>query len=432
MAKRKYRKLKIEDMQKIAESRGGKCISKEYINTSTKLEWECSKGHRWHALPPQVERGRWCLLCSRARPLSLEKMQEIAKSRGGKCLSKVYKNVNLKLKWECSKGHQWFATAHSVKKGSWCRLCSSARPLGIEEMQEIAESKGGRCLSTVYKNANTKLEWECSNGHRWYANPGSVKSGSWCYLCSNSRPLTIEEMQEIAKSKGGRCLSNNYLNAVTHLEWECELGHKWLSTPANIKKGSWCPSCNPTRSLSIENFKTIAELEGGKCLSEKYVNNFHKLLFECSKGHQWEIRGSNILEGAWCAKCAHIELRKYSLEQMKKIAKSHRGECIHKTAVLSTCKISFTCSKQHKFKAYPRAVILGMWCPICFGEKLYSIEGMQEIAKMRKGICLSKEYLGTKTKLEWQCEFKHKWKASPISIRNGGWCPTCIKKKLRK
>lgn len=36
---------KIEDMQKLAEKRGGKCLSTEYAYT--KLEWECDEGHTW-------------------------------------------------------------------------------------------------------------------------------------------------------------------------------------------------------------------------------------------------------------------------------------------------------------------------------------------------------------------------------------------------
>lgn len=51
-------------------------------------------------------------------------MQEIAKKRGGKCLSKVYKNARTKLRWECAKGHAWESVPYIVKKGSWCRICA--------------------------------------------------------------------------------------------------------------------------------------------------------------------------------------------------------------------------------------------------------------------------------------------------------------------
>ena len=37
--------------------------------------------------------------------------------------------------------------------------------ISIEEMQEIARKRGGKCLSKKYINAHTKLEWQCANGH---------------------------------------------------------------------------------------------------------------------------------------------------------------------------------------------------------------------------------------------------------------------------
>ena len=55
----------IKEMQRIAGSRGGKCLSDTYVNGSTKLLWECAKGHQWKAIPHHVGRGSWCPYCSR-------------------------------------------------------------------------------------------------------------------------------------------------------------------------------------------------------------------------------------------------------------------------------------------------------------------------------------------------------------------------------
>ena len=55
---------KIEQMHQIAKERGGRCLSEHYTNKSTKLLWECSKGHQWEATPHNVIRGSWCMKCS--------------------------------------------------------------------------------------------------------------------------------------------------------------------------------------------------------------------------------------------------------------------------------------------------------------------------------------------------------------------------------
>jgi|GEM_PF-3702621 len=126
--KKGYKKHTIEMMQEIAESRGGKCLSEKYIGSQTRLKWECSKGHLWTARPANIISGSWCIYCG-MNVSSIEKMKEFAISRGGKCLSEVYVKSNRKLKWQCSEGHIWEAKPNSVATGhkSWCPVCSKLK-----------------------------------------------------------------------------------------------------------------------------------------------------------------------------------------------------------------------------------------------------------------------------------------------------------------
>ena len=55
-----------------------------------------------------------------------------------------------------------------------------SKELTIEEMQSIAEQRGGKCLSTFYVNCNTKLELDCFEGHVWPATANDVTGGTWC------------------------------------------------------------------------------------------------------------------------------------------------------------------------------------------------------------------------------------------------------------
>ncbi len=64
----------------------------------------------------------------------------------------------------------------------------------IEEMQEIAMERDGKCLSDTYVNAHRKLLWQCAEGHQWEAPPYNVKIGSWCLVCAGNAKGTIEEM----------------------------------------------------------------------------------------------------------------------------------------------------------------------------------------------------------------------------------------------
>jgi hypothetical protein len=86
----------------------------------------------------------------------------------------------------------------------------------LAEMQEIANVRGGRCLSREYVNTMSKLRWQCAEGHEWTALPNNIKShGSWCPVCAGVVRGSVNEMRELAASKGGKCLSDAYLDNKT-------------------------------------------------------------------------------------------------------------------------------------------------------------------------------------------------------------------------
>ena len=91
----------------------------------------------------------------------------LQKKRGGECLSDEYINTHSYLKWKCSRNHEWKATMASVKNTNrWCPKCwkEDVQPT-VEQLDKIAKSRGGKLLSTVYKNNTTKMEWICKRGH---------------------------------------------------------------------------------------------------------------------------------------------------------------------------------------------------------------------------------------------------------------------------
>jgi len=303
------RRLTIELMQNLALEKHGRCLSDVYVNTKTKLTWECSKGHQWESVPGSILQGCWCPKCAGQAKPSIGEMQSIAIQRSGKCLSKVYVSTHKKLRWECAKGHKWSAVPSSIKRGSWCPFCATKRKgrtqrLDIEQMQRIAEERGGRCLSDAYFNANTKLRWKCQEGHHWEATPNSIKRSSWCPFCAGKAKLTIEGMRRMAEERGGKCLSTICKNARTRLLWKCKDGHTWESAAYNVTSGTWCPYCGGSLKLNLEDVRKMAQERGGRCLSDDYTNAHRKLSWECKHNHRWEASPNNIKRGKWCPICA--------------------------------------------------------------------------------------------------------------------------------
>jgi len=134
---------------------------------------------------------------------------------------------------------------HWCKKCSDLNGGKKRRKYNIEDARELAKKYGGECLSSELITSHDNLTWKCSNGHIWDSTFKSVKSlGCWCIKCYwESRRDNIDYMKEMANDRGGECLSDEYINAETKLKWRCELGHVWRTKPSIIKSGSWCPYC---------------------------------------------------------------------------------------------------------------------------------------------------------------------------------------------
>ena len=255
---------KLFKIKSQAELLGGKCLSTKYIDSKSKLDFQCSEGHKWKATPQHIFKGSWCPYCGvkkRAETIkhdsaeTIKLMQSLATIKGGRCLSTEYLGCNENLLFKCHKGHEWYSLPYVIRKGHWCPICAHSGPnakKNIEDCKKLASEKNGECLSTAYYGANKKLKWRCEKGHEWEASYNGMRRG-WCSKCgseiaANKLRKSIEDAKAIALEKGGECLSEEYINARTYLKWRCKKGHEWKSTYGNISGGSWCFKCGHKKS----------------------------------------------------------------------------------------------------------------------------------------------------------------------------------------
>lgn len=245
-------------------------------------------------------------------------MQLLASHYKGKCLNKEYFGMYTKLGWMCEKGHTWDATPAIIKQGGWCRQCNRNRSGTLEVFQLLAITKKGKCLSLEYINTNTKMQWQCKEGHIWEARPMHVKRGGWCPTCAGKAKHTIEQMQELAAKKDGKCLSTEYINVYSNLKWQCHKGHQWEAKPTKIISGHWCThydcrymGVSKKLRRDIKEIQLFAQKKGGKLISTEYTNSLDKLIWQCDKGHQWETRALNVMNNkAWCPICCFKDKKK--------------------------------------------------------------------------------------------------------------------------
>jgi len=60
-----------------------------------------------------------------------------------------------------------------------------------------------------------------------------------------TKEYTLKDVQELAKSRGGQCLSTEYIDIKSKLKWKCGRGHEFEATPRLILAGHWCPESVP-------------------------------------------------------------------------------------------------------------------------------------------------------------------------------------------
>ncbi|RHZ77555.1 hypothetical protein Glove_176g3 [Diversispora epigaea] len=171
------KKLSLNDAIKIAESREGKCLSIEYINNLTPMLWECNKFHRWTTRFYNIKnKHSWCPHCV-SKKLNISVAQE--------CISENYINNKSPLLWECKNNHQFRLSLAEVKNSKcWCREC---KKLSLEFAQNLANKKGGKCISSSYCNRRSPLSWSCFKGHSWFARIDQIQRGTWCPYCSKNK-----------------------------------------------------------------------------------------------------------------------------------------------------------------------------------------------------------------------------------------------------
>jgi hypothetical protein len=449
------------------------------------------------------------------RRISMQEIREIATSRNGNCLSESYE-PKIKLIWQCQMGHIWRADLHNVKSGSWCPVCrhknSGRTPLSIEEMREIAASYGGQCLSDSYENVETKLKWMCKNGHIWKAIPSSVKKGHWCPECAGKSPLTLSQAQEIAQERGGKCLSEDCNGVHKNLLWQCAENHTWLANYANISMGRWCPECSssigericraffeqlfgntfpkarPSWLINQDGYQM--ELDGYSeelALAFEHQGRQHYQQIERfypSKEQFQKRQADDARKKGLCqengiilvdvpqipdllpvykvqeyilGKCREIgfqvpdgaenirvDLRKaYSptarekYQQICEIVSAYGGVCLSSAYVSSREKLRFRCKNGHEWETIPILILNGHWCPKCSSVNMglvrrLTIREMYKLAEERGGRCVSTEYINANTHLLWECKNGHQWLAIPNSIKRGTWCPICAKENRKK
>lgn len=340
--------------------------------------------------------------------LTLDEMHRIAATRGGRCLSTVYSNFNTPLRWECASGHTWTAIPRAVKgNGSWCKRCSDtqkgqARRLTIEDMRRLAAERGGKCLSDEYVNNSINLLWECANGHRWSARPGSLdRLRSWCPHCARysssygervSRfileamfrsPFLKARPSWLVGHKGARLELDGYAPSIG-IAFEYHGTQHYEQTPLHTpegfedqkrrdqRKAELCRE-HGVRLIVIPAFSDHFNLKG--CIEQV---EFQAIWAGLTVPKRW-LRPTSLRE---LDVPLHDALGKSGVKELRAIAAQHGGSLVTEVVSVGTRSLRWRCARSHEWTAPAYSVRSGRWCLQCRGRRIWQTRQANAAAKL--------------------------------------------------
>ena len=368
------RKLSTDEIKSRLKQRGFLLITESVENTQQKAEFQCKYGHRWITIIANVLNRTGCPNCS-GSVFDFNELKQVALNKGGRCISKTYINNSTKLLWECSQGHKWEATPNMIKRGTWCPICSQLlmericrkyfetifnvkfeknRPKwllndrgnqmeldGYNDYLKIAFEYNGiqhyknhsvfhkkGTLNQRIQDDKLKNELCILNGVKLFVIPFTVPTkeiGAEIKRQSlelNIKPIYnydvkvdidelasnnyLEVARNIANERGGELITKVIHFKKETLRWKCKFGHKWDAKLENVERGSWCPNCSGNVKYEYYFVKSKIEESGDYLLLSKEYSGSDKKLKLLHKvcGQEIEAKFIGWLNGYRCRKCS--------------------------------------------------------------------------------------------------------------------------------
>lgn len=392
----------------------------------------------------------------------------------------------------------------SINEITLMRRLVQPRLLNIGLMQELAISRGGKCISPDYVGFSGHLEWECCDGHRWKATPRNVSYyQSWCPRCRGNvgEELVRSTMIECFPKKKFERIRPEWLNkleldgydhdlklafeyqGIQHFKYvphfhredgrfesqlardaykrECctRMGINLLEIPYTIKLdqvrsvvrkmlfdsgfaiADISMSDNDFYNLSRANShynearlnlaKEIANAKGGVCLATKYIRNDFKMDFICKDGHSFQASLQDINQPLdrgprFCPICGGTQKKNDDTIRARVGAIKYRLISIDKKFVggKNRCWLTVQCPENH----YPYEVSmdnlisrdgsLNKGCNEC-GHMKTGKSKLSDISQWseKTGFTIIGEYIGGNKVSTWKCPLGHEFEATFVALK---------------
>jgi hypothetical protein len=252
------KRLTYEFVKEQFEREGYGLLSKEYIDSKTKLKYKCPKGHEHSIIWGNWKSGKRCPYCTRNAKLTIKLVRSKFAKEKYKLLTTEYVNCFQKLEYICPKGHKHNVSWNNWRQGNRCPYCAGKAKKTIEFVRSKFAKEDYILLTTEYKNNEQKLSYICPKKHKHSVTWGNWSQNERCPYCSNKAKKTIEFIRSEFAKEGYKLLTTEYENCNQKLKYICPKGHKHsISWSEWNSLGNRCPYCYGNISegeMQVRNF----------------------------------------------------------------------------------------------------------------------------------------------------------------------------------
>ncbi len=239
--------------------------------------WRCEHGHEWKSRIAHRSSGSGCPFCSGQKATAdnnlAERFPELIvewhpTKNGDLSPDTLLPFTNLKIWWQCRRGHEWEASVNSrTNMRSGCPYCSGNSAGEDNNLEALNPQLAREWHPTKNKDlrpkhvtpgSNKKVWWKCEHGHEWPARVCNRAKGVGCPYCSGRRAtkdhnLSVKvpsvALQWHPERNGSHRPDEFAPSSDVKVWWKCGRGHEWEATISSRTRGHGCPYCRPQTSL---------------------------------------------------------------------------------------------------------------------------------------------------------------------------------------
>jgi hypothetical protein len=240
-----------------------------------------------------------------------------------------------------------------------------------------------------------------------------------------TKRYNIDEVRKEFEIEGYTLITDTYKSAHTKLEYICPNGHKSFTTFSNWHFSKRrCNHCSIHPPVTYEDIKASFEKEGYTLLSKVYIKASIKLEYKCAKGHTHSMPWNSFQQGHRCSEC-HGNA-KLTIEEVKKSFEERGATLLEKEYVNSKTKLNYICKNGHKHSITWDSWRSGHNCPECSDNIKLTIDYIRAEFAKENYILLDEDYKGSKAKLKYRCPQGNIHSISWSKWLYGRRCPHCV------